>query len=116
MNLNYALSKQKEYDTKQSQCMIKYENKVMSNMKGKPKRFFSYVNSKKRIKQSVVSVKNAAGDLAKSPKETADILASFFESTYSSEPLGPLPPVAESVAVVVHLRFTGDFGSTKCGF
>ena len=90
-NLNYALSKQKEYDTKQSQCMIKYENRIMRDMKGKPKRFFSYVNSKKRIKQSVVSVKNASGDLAKSPQETAELLASFFESTFRSEPLGPLP-------------------------
>ena len=50
------------------------------------KTFFSYVNSKRKAKQSVVSVKNSTGHLATSPQETADILADFFESTFTQSP------------------------------
>ena len=52
-NLNIALYKQKIFDTEQSRCMINYENKITSNMKGNPKRFFAYLNSKRKIKQNV---------------------------------------------------------------
>ena len=90
-NLNIALTKQQEFDTQLSKSMIQYEKKITSNMKGNPKGFFAYVNSKKKVKQSVVSVKNSAGKLAESPKETADILADFFEDTFAEEPFGPLP-------------------------
>ena len=50
------------------------------------KAFFGYVNSKRKAKQSVVSVKNSTGHLATSPQETADILADFFESTFTQSP------------------------------
>ena len=71
--------------------MIKYETKITSNMKNNPKMFFAYVNSKRKVRQSVVSVKHVDGEMSKSPQETADIIASFFETTFIQEPLGPLP-------------------------
>ena len=70
--------------------MIKYENKIVANMKTNPKRFFGYLNSKRKVKQSTTAVKNSHGKLADSSLETANILAEFFSSTFTKEPLGPL--------------------------
>ena len=70
--------------------MIDYENKFLKLQKSKPKLFYGYVNSKRVIKQSVVSVKDVAGKLATSPEQTADLLGAFFESTFTTEPYGPL--------------------------
>ena len=52
--------------------------------KNNPKTFYRYVNSKRKIKQSFVMVKANTGHLAKSPQETANILAEFFESTFQN--------------------------------
>ena len=90
-NLQYALFKQREYDQKQLKLVIKYEKKIANDMKTNPKRFYNYLNSKRKIKQSVTAVKNHHGDIAASPSETADLLAGFFSSTFIEEPLGPLP-------------------------
>ena len=89
-NLAFALQKQIEYEDKERSVMIEYENKYLKLKKAKPKLFYGYVNSKRVIKQSVVSVKDDAGKLAKSPKETAELLGTFFETTFIQEPFGPL--------------------------
>ena len=70
--------------------MVNYEKKITSNMKGNPKRFFSYLNSKRKIKNSITVVKDSNGDLCQSPQESSDILADFFSSTFVEEPFGPL--------------------------
>ena len=62
--------------------MINYERKMAKGMKKNPKAFYRYVNSKRKLRQTVVSVKNKTGHLAKTPGDTANILAEFFESTY----------------------------------
>ena len=90
-NLDIALSKQTDFDRKLSGEMIRYEKKITSNMKTNPKGFYAYVNSKRKVRESVVSVKNDRGELASSPEETAELLADFFESTFINEPFGPLP-------------------------
>ena len=74
--------------------MANYEKKMSSGLKSNPKSFHRYVNSKRKIKQSVVSVKNKQGFLAKTAEESANILAEFFESTFHAEPFGPLPAEA----------------------
>ena len=93
-NLSYALFKNTEFDEETKKCMMKYEHKMASCMKSNPKSFYAYVNSKRKIKQSVISVKNKTGHIAKSPKETADLLAEFFESTFKEDTYGPLPEEA----------------------
>ena len=90
-NLNVALGKQNLYDKKQSQTMIKYENRIVSDMKTNPKRFFAYLKSKRKIKESVTAVKTADGTLTTSPEDTANVLADFFSSTFCKESLGPMP-------------------------
>ena len=67
---------------------------MSSGLRSNPKSFYSYVNSKRKIKQSVVSVKNKQGFLAKTAEESANILAEFFESTFHAEPFGSLPAEA----------------------
>ena len=81
-NLMYALEKSRELEHVLNKSMMKYENKMTRGMKCNPKSFYRYVNSKRKVKQSVVNVKTGSGHLAKSPKETADLLADFFESTF----------------------------------
>ena len=89
-NLNFALAKNIEFELKQTKCMVNYEKKITSNMRGNPKRFFSYLNSKRKIKNSVTVVKDSNGALCQSPQESSDILADFFSSTFVEEPFGPL--------------------------
>ena len=93
-NLQYALSKGQELEDVGRKCMANYEKKMSSGLKSNPKSFYSYVNSQRKIKQSVVSVKNKQGFLAKTAEESANILAEFFESTLHAEPFGPLPAEA----------------------
>ena len=94
-NLQYALFKGDELETVTRKCMTKYEQKMSAGLKSNPKSFYSLnVNSKRWIKQSVVSVKNKQGFLANSAEESANILAEFFESTFQAESFGPFPAVA----------------------
>ena len=93
-NLQYALFKGEELETVTRKCMTKYEQKMSAGLKSNPKSFYSYVNSKRSIKQSVVSVKNKQGFLANSAEESANILAEFFESTFQAESFGPFPAEA----------------------
>ena len=90
-NLQQALLKQEKFDSKETKIMINYEKKIVANMKGNPKRFFNYLNSKRKIKQTVTAVKNSQGLLAESATETANILAESFASSFTKETSGPLP-------------------------
>lgn len=83
-NLMYALEKNNELENAITKEMMKYEAKMTSGMKKNPKSFYRYVNSKRKLKQSVVSVKTKTGHLAKSPQETANLLAEFFETTFQN--------------------------------
>lgn len=83
-NLMAALEKDKELQNDTTTAMAKHEAKMTSDRTYNPKSFYRYVNSKRKIKQSVVSVKNSTGHFAQSPKESAEILAEFFESTFQN--------------------------------
>ena len=50
VNLSHALHKQSEFEKKQSQKMILYEQKIVNNMKHNSKMFFGYLNSKRKLK------------------------------------------------------------------
>ena len=90
INLNMALHKQGDYDTKQSQKIIEHENKIVGNIKTNPKMFYKYLNSKRKIKESVSALRNQSNNLTREPKETAKLLAEFFTSTFIDEPFVPL--------------------------
>ena len=107
-NLQYALSKGQELEDVARKCMANYEKKMSSGLKSNPKSFYRYVNSKRKIKQSVVSVKNKQGFLAKTAEESANILAEFFESTFHAEPFGPLPAEAYNDCSTVTVGSTSE--------
>ena len=90
INLNEALQKQGAYDRKQNESIIKYENKIVGVIKTKPKVFYKYMRSKNKIKESVSALKDEHGKLSKSPKDAANLLANFFATTFTNEPMGPL--------------------------
>ena len=81
-NLQYALKNNADLDDAINKAMMKYEAKMTSGLKKNLKAFYRYVNSKRNVKQTVVSVKKPSGHLAKTPCETVNILAEFFESTF----------------------------------
>ena len=59
-------------------------------MKTNPKMFYSYLNSKRKIKESISALKDSMGKLTGSPKDAATLLAKFFATTFTNEPYGPL--------------------------
>ena len=84
-SLNIAQYAQKHYEDHLTKEVLKYERKITSSMKSNPKRFFSYLNSKRKIRNTLTNVKMADGNMTATPKETANVLANFFASTYTSE-------------------------------
>ena len=48
------------------------------------------MNSKRKIKESVSTLKDKNNKFSNSPTETANLLAEFFSSTFVEEPFGPL--------------------------
>ena len=89
-NLNAALHKQGEFEKKLSEKIIEYEAKIVAAMKTNPKMFYSYLNSKRKIKESISALNDSRSKLTGSPKDAATLLAKFFATTFTNEPYGPL--------------------------
>ena len=89
-NLNVALHKQGEFEKKLSEKILNHESKIVGAMKTNPQMFYSYLNSKRKIKESVSALKDNLGKLTDSPKGAATLLAKFFSTTFTNEPYGPL--------------------------
>ena len=77
-NLNVASQKQKEYETLETKCILNHENKIVQSMKTNPKLFYKYFNSKRKIKESVSTLKDKDNKFVKSPEDSANLLADFF--------------------------------------
>ena len=91
VNYNIAMFQQRKYERSEIKAKVKYEQKLVKNLKRNCKPLFSYLKTKSKINKSVSSLRCPNGKLSDSPKETAEILADFFQSVFSDEPLGPLP-------------------------
>ena len=89
-NLGLALQKQEEFEKKQIENVCKYEKKIVNVMKSKPKVFYKYLNSKRKVRECVSSLKNTKGETTKCPSDAANLLGRFFASTFTDEPHGPL--------------------------
>ena len=90
INLNLALHMQGEYESKEFLKMKEHETKIAGNIKTNPKLFYKYLQSKKKIKESVSALKDKFNNLTRDPKQTATLLAEFFSSTFVNEPHVPL--------------------------
>ena len=93
---NFRLAAQKEKDFEDKlKVLMNYEYKITSNMKTNPKSFFRYLNSKRKVKDSLNCIKGPNGEYLSIPEEVADELGSFFESTFVSEPEGAVPSLLQ---------------------
>ena len=89
-NLNIALQRNKDYEEHEAKKILQHENKIVGCIKTNPKFFYRYMHSKRKIKATVSRLKEQSGKLTESAKDTANLLASFFSSTFVKEPHGPL--------------------------
>ena len=89
-NLNIASQKQKQYEQHETKKILEHEKKMVKSIKTNPKPFYKYLNSKRKIKEAVSSLKDKNNKFTESPKDTANLLAEFFSSTFVKEPYGPL--------------------------
>ena len=85
-----ALHKENEYSKVEFQEKLKYEQKLVQKLKTNSKPFFKYLRSKNKLKKTVSELENPSGILTKTPLETAETLANFFQSVFKSEEYGPL--------------------------
>ena len=82
---NLALQAQADFEKKQRTCMINYEKKIAKCVKTNPKRFYSYLNSKRKAKGSAIHLKDSSGSWAETAEQSANLLADFFASTFKPE-------------------------------
>ena len=62
--------------------MKEHERKIAGNIKTNPKIFYKYLQSKRKIKETVSAIKDKFDILTRDPKKTANLLAEFFSSTF----------------------------------
>ena len=117
VNLNLALHEQHEYEAKESKKMMEHEKKIVRNMKTNPKLFYKYLNSKRKIKESVSAVKDKFNNLTRDPKQTATLLAEFFSSTFVNEPFVPLEEDCYKLSneIIGDLNITSDMVKMELG-
>ena len=108
-NLNTALGIQGEYEKMETEKMICHEKKIVSYIKTNPKIFYKYLNSKRKVKESVSALKTNLGKLTNDPKHAANLLANFFSSTFTCETYGPL----EEKCFKLPENFIGDLVITS---
>ena len=108
-NLNAALEIQGEYEKLETEKRVSHEKKMVSYIKTNPKIFYKYLNSTRKVRESVSALKTNLGKLTTDPKHAADLLAKFFSSTFTCESYGPL----EESCFTVPDNYIGDLVITS---
>ena len=67
------------------------ETSAVSVLKENPKVFYSYLAEKRKVKNVISFLKDETGKSMCDPKEIADLLGKFFESTFVEEPIDEIP-------------------------
>ena len=62
-----------------------YEKKLLESMTDKPKRFYTYVRSKQKVKPCISHLRKDDGEIRTNDQEIADVLGKFFESVFTTE-------------------------------
>ena len=70
---------------------IEYEKNIAKKAKTNPKIFYSFVNSKMKVKESIGDLVNKDGNKVSSNDEKAEILNNFFCSVFTKEKTDSIP-------------------------
>ena len=109
-NLSLAAEKQDIFRRKQQQAMISFENTAAKQLKTNPKAFYSYMNSKRKIRTPISGLRNAEGVLITSATDIANELGTFFESTFVDEddnlPIPYMEPRNGNYGEISDLKFS----------
>ena len=68
-----------------------YENNIVKKIKGKPKIFWRYVNSKLKTRERIPTFKNMDGTFSVSPLDKAEALIQYLSSIFVDENLNVIP-------------------------
>ncbi|MES9884607.1 MAG: reverse transcriptase family protein, partial [Sedimenticola sp.] len=63
-----------------------YESEIMRSVKTQPKRLYSYMRGKQKVKAKVSNLEKSDGTHTKDDPETCEVLSSFFSSVFTREP------------------------------
>ena len=69
----------------------RFENNIVNDLKLAPKKFWSYVQSKTRVRNKIPTLKREDGNSAVTAQDKAEALNEFFASVFTNEDLGNLP-------------------------
>ncbi len=72
-----------------------FEQNLAKRIKDDPKAFFAYLNSQRKVKESVGPLKNKEGELITDELGMANILNEFFSSVFTEEDTSQMPEVEE---------------------
>ncbi|XP_033745732.1 uncharacterized protein LOC117331241 [Pecten maximus] len=70
------------------------EKDIVSSVKHQPKRFWKYINEKRKVRSGISDLKGLNGDItqiASSDADKADVLVNFFTSVFTKAPPGEIP-------------------------
>ena len=73
-----------------------FENNIVKDLKFAPKKFWSYVKSKTKVRNRIPTLKKEDGSTAVSAHEKAEALNDFFCSTFTDEDLSNVPKEQEN--------------------
>ena len=72
-----------------------YESDIMRSIKSHPKRFYSYVRDKQKVKVKVSNLDKGDGNFTKTDSESCQVLSDFFSSVFTKEDSGKLPEFSQ---------------------
>ena len=76
---------------------IEFERSIAADAKTAPKKFWSYVNSRTKTRKKIPSLQKSDGSIARTAREKADALNSFFSTTFTKEDLTNIPDMDDRV-------------------
>ncbi len=107
--LEYArLRNQVRSETRKAKRQL--EKEIALTAKDNPQRFWRYATSKSKVKERISELyKNSQKDLAQTDLEKAEVLADFFTSVFTCEPVGPINEVPpRSNAMIKEIEITPE--------
>ena len=90
-NFHVAKAETENLNLKLHQQQMHREASAFSVLKENPKVFYSYLAEKRKVKNVISFLKDETGKSMCDPKEIADLLGKFFESTFVEEPIDEIP-------------------------